>query len=106
MTVVFHGVALGGEHCDFCSTHSIFKTYACTNFECCGRSVFRSGIGSWAACKTCSELVEGKQWTGLTQRALYKFLAKHEVSREEIATLWAQFASIQQSFAEHLINKA
>jgi hypothetical protein len=105
MTVVFHAAALGGEHCDFCSTHSIFKTYTCTNFECCGRPVFRSGRGSWAACKACSELVEGKQWSRLTQRALYKFLAKHEVSREEITTLWAQFANIQQSFAEHLINR-
>jgi hypothetical protein len=106
MTVVFDAVALGGEHCDFCSTRSIFKTYTCTNFECCGRPVFRSRTGSWAACKTCSELVEGKQWTTLTQRALYKFLAKHEVSREEIISLWAQFANIQQSFAEHLISNA
>jgi Zn-finger protein len=106
MTVVFDAVPLGGDHCDFCSCPSTFKTYTCTNFECCGRAVFRSPTGSWAACKTCSELVERKQWSRLIQRALYKFLAKHEVPREEIPTLWAQFAHVQQSFSEHLVYKS
>ena len=107
MTVVFQAVPLGGEHCDFCSSSSIFKVYKCSNFECCGRAVFTSAsTGSWASCRTCSELVEAKQWERLTRRALYKFLARHEVPREEIPTVWTQFAEIHRSFADHWVREA
>jgi hypothetical protein len=103
MTVVFEAVPLGGEHCDFCSSPSISKVYECSNFECCGQAVFGSAPGgSWACCRTCSEFVEGKRWDRLTQRALYRFLARHEVPREEIPTLWAQFGEIHRSFSEHV----
>jgi hypothetical protein len=102
MTVVFNVVPLGGEHCDFCGSPSIFKMYECSNFDCCGRPVFGAADnGSWACCRTCSDFVEGKQWDLLTQRALYKFLARHEVPRKEIPTLWAQFAELHRSFAQH-----
>ena len=105
MTLVFQAVPLGGECCDFCCSRSIFKMYKCSNFECCGRAVFASApTGSWASCRTCSELVEANQWDRLTRRALYKFLARHEVPREEIPTVWAQFAEIHRSFAEHLLK--
>src|SRR5258708_39290449 len=80
MTVVFQAVPLGGEYCDFCRSRSIFKVYTCSNFECCGRPVFASArTGSWACCRTCSELVDGNQWNSLTQRALNSFLATYEV---------------------------
>lgn len=105
MTIVFDAVPLGGDHCDFCNSFSIFKTYICSNFECCGRAVFASAAaGSWASCRACSELVDTNQWDRLTRRALYKFLARHEVPREEIPTLWSQFAEIHRSFAEHLLT--
>ena len=105
MTVVFKAVPLGGECCDFCCSRSIFKVYECGNFDCWGRPAFVSaGTGSWACCETCSELVDGNQWNSLTQRALDGFLATHEVPRQEIPTLWAQFAEIHQRFAEHLLK--
>ena len=65
MTLVFQAVPLGGEYCDFCRSHSIFKVYKCSNFECCGRPVFASApTGSWASCGTCSELMES---SGISQ---------------------------------------
>src|SRR5258708_18777362 len=107
MTVVFEAVPLGGGYCDFCCSRSIFKLYKCSNFECCGHAVFASApTGSWASCQTCSELVDGNQWNSLTQRALDGFLATHEVPRQEIPTLWAQFAEIHRSFAQHLLGQS
>lgn len=104
--VVFEAVPLGGGYCDFCCSRSIFKVYKCSNFECCGRAVFSSArTGAWASCRKCSELVDGKQWSRLTQRALTKFLARHEVSHQQIPTLRAQFAEIHKSFAEHLLKE-
>ena len=106
MTVVFQAVPLGGECCDFCCSRSIFKVYRCSNFECCGRPVFASSpTGSWASCRTCSELVAGNQWNRLTQRALHKFLKRHQVPRHEIPTLSTQFAEIHRLFAEHLLKE-
>jgi hypothetical protein len=105
MTLVFQAVPLGGEHCDFCCSRSIFKVYKCSNFECCGRAVFASAsTGSWASCRTCSELVDGRQWNRLTQRALRKFLRRHQVPRHEVPTLSAQFAEIHRLFGEHLLQ--
>lgn len=107
MTVVFRAVPLGSECCNFCCSRSIFKVHKCSNFECCGRPVFASApTGSWAPCRTCSELVDGKRWDQSTQRALYGFLARHEVTRQEIPTLWAQFHEIPKSFAERLLEIA
>ena len=106
MTVVFEAVPLGGEHCDFCRGPSIFKVYRCSNFECCGRPVFASApTGSWACCRTCSELVDGNRWNRLTQRALRKFLRVHRVPRQEVPTLLAQFIEIHRLFAEHLLKE-
>ena len=106
MTVVFKAVPLGGECCDFCCSRSIFKVYKCSNFECCGRPVFAPApTGSWASCRTCSQLVDGNQWKRLTQRALRKFLKRHLVPLHEVPTLSAQFAEIHRSFAEHLLKE-
>jgi hypothetical protein len=46
--------------------------------------------------------VDGKQWSRLTERALRKFLKRHDVLRHEVSTLSAQFAEIHRLFAEHL----
>ena len=106
MTVVFQAVPLGGECCDFCCSRSIFKVYKCSNFECCSRPVFASApTGSWASCRTCSQLVDRNQWKRLTQRALRKFLKRHDVPRHEVSTLSAQFADIHRLFAEHLLKE-
>lgn len=105
MTVVFQAVPLGGESCDFCCSRSIFKLYHCSNFEWGGRTVFASPTGSWASCRKCSELVDGKQWSRLTERALRKFLKRHEVPRHEVPTLSAEFAEIHRLFFEHLLKE-
>ena len=106
MTVVFQAVPLGGEYCDFCCSRPIFKLYHCSNFELCGRTVFASrSAGSWASCRKCSELVDGKQWSLLTERALRKFLKRHDVPRHEVSTLSAQFAEIHRLFAQHLLKE-
>ena len=64
-----------------------------------------SAIRVVGSCRTCSELVDGNQWRRLTQRALRKFVKRHQVPRHEVPTLSAQFAEIHRSFAEHLLKE-
>jgi hypothetical protein len=102
---MLHCVPLGGDHCDFCDTHPVVKLYTCKNFEWDGLPVFSVGPdGLWAACRRCSELVDAKRWSTLTERALRAFLQKHPTSNYEEPQLWAQFTAINRLFAEHVID--
>ncbi len=99
-------VPRGGDHCDFCCTSPVFKMYACATLALDGNPVFASGlgVGSWAACRKCAELVNAAKWADLTDRALRKFAKRHGVSRHEILTVRTQFADIHRLFAQHVLK--
>src|SRR5208337_3301990 len=50
--------------------------------------------GTWATCRKCAELVDGKKWSDLTERAYRKFLKRHGASRHEQLAVRAQFAEL------------
>ena len=62
----------GGNRCDFCACHFVYKLYACQNFEWNQRPVFsRPRIyGRWGACEQCFPFVEARDWDGLTSRVM------------------------------------
>src|SRR5580704_12059884 len=95
-------VPRGGDHCDFCCTAPVFKVYRCANFFARGKAVFAGGlaVGSWTACKKCAELVAQSKWSGLTDRAVRKFVKRHRVAPHEVASVRAQLAEISRLFAE------
>jgi hypothetical protein len=77
---------LGGDHCDFCQSSPVFTVYPCSNFLHNGLPVFLGRTtGTWATCKKCAQLVDGKKWSDLTERAYRKFLKRHGASRHEHA---------------------
>ena len=105
MTVVFQAVPAWRRVLRFCCSRSIFKLYTAATLNCVDGQCSRPApAGSWASCRKCSELVDGKQWSRLTERALRKFLKRHDVPRHEVPTLSAQFAEIHRLFAEHLLK--
>jgi hypothetical protein len=98
-------VPRGGDHCDFCCTSPVFRLYRCANFSANGNPVFAGGsaAGSWAACRKCAELVDGRRWSGLTDRSLRKFVKRHRVARHEVALVRAQLAEVSRLFAENVL---
>jgi hypothetical protein len=98
-------VPRGGNHCDFCCTSPVFKLYRCVNFSSKGKEVFARGhaVGSWSACRKCTDLVEGEKWSDLTDRSLRKFVKRHGVARREVAAVRAQLAEISRLFAQHVL---
>lgn len=95
----------GGEYCDFCTTEKVFKLYQCVNFVFNRMPVFRKGVGTWAACQRCAELVDADRWPELTERAFLKFAKRHgPISRRDANGLREQFRTIHQLFREHKIS--
>ena len=97
---------LGGNHCDFCQSSPVFTVYPCSNFLHNGLPVFLGRTtGAWATCRKCAELVDGKKWSDLTERAYRKFLKRHGASRHEQLVVRAQFAELSRLFAAHMRAK-
>jgi hypothetical protein len=97
---------LGGSHCDFCQSSPVFTVYPCSNFLHNGLPVFLGRTtGPWATCRKCAELVDGKKWSDLTERAYRKFLKKHGASRHEQLVVRAQFAELSRLFAAHMLDR-
>ena len=96
---------LSGDYCDFCTTEKVFKLYRCTNFVFNNTPVFQNGSGTWAACKTCVELVDADRWAELSERSFLKFAKRHgPISRRDAIGLREQFRTIHQLFREHKIS--
>lgn len=85
----------------------MFTVYASSNFTVKGMSVFQPGlpVGSWATCRKCSELVDKKQWSDLSERACREFAKRHGVTRHEMLAVRAQFAELSRLFADNLVKK-
>lgn len=100
-------VPRGGDHCECCQTSPVFTVYASSNFMVNGMSVFQPGLplGSWATCRKCSELVDKKQWSDLSERACREFAKRHGVTRHEMLAVRAQFAELSRLFADNLVKK-
>src|SRR5258707_12842134 len=95
-------VPLGGNTCDLCQTSPVFTAYACSNFLVNGNPVFPSGlaVGSWAACRKCSELVDREKWNDLTERAYRKFAKRHGAARHQMLAVRIQFAESRPSLSD------
>jgi len=102
ISVGFHIVPIpGGDACDFCAAHPVFRLYSCLNFPFNGRTVFarESSNGAWAACRKCAELVDAGRWSEVTDRAFRKFAQKHgPVSRYQELPLREQFRELHRRF--------
>jgi hypothetical protein len=97
---------LGGDHCDFCQSSPVFTVYPCSNFLHNGLPVFLARTtGTWATCRKCAELVDGKKWSDLTERAYRRFLKRHGASRHEQLVVRAQFAELSRLFAAHMLGR-
>jgi len=108
MTLIPCIVPRGGNTCDFCQTSPVFTAYACSNFLVNGNPVFPSGlaVGSWAACRKCTELVDAEKWNDLTERAYRKFAKRHGAARHQMLAVRIQFAEVSRSFSEHRVRKS
>lgn len=64
-----------GEICDFCSSTPVYAAYQCEDFVCVKNEDYEeSSIGAWAACKTCSDLIEAERWKDLLERSVETFM--------------------------------
>jgi hypothetical protein len=81
---------LNGAVCDFCSGAPVHAAYDASNFE---TQAFRAqhvrqvSVGAWAACVTCSELIDGQRWEELVGRVVDSLIQKYPLlkrSREEL----------------------
>lgn len=64
--------------CDFCSDPHVFARYPASDFAIKpvpGPKVVSRG--DWAACKTCTELIEAAKWTELLNRSISTFRVKY-----------------------------
>ena len=100
----------GGEVCDFCTSHPIFKSYSCRNFlvPWSKHWVFQhESVGGWAACRKCADLIDAEKWSELSDRAFRRFVKKHgPIGRYDEFPLRAQFRELHQLFRDHMIREA
>lgn len=102
---VSHVVSRGGKECDFCTLGPIVKAYACRNFMWSGLPIFANEVGGrWTACQACAFLVDGGDWSGLTDRAARAFIRRHQVPRADQDVVRAQLAGIHEGFARHRLD--
>lgn len=104
--MVGHIVPLGGDTCDFCCTSPVAKVYCCRNFEWSQCPVFEVGLGVWASCRKCAELVDAEKWSVLTERALRKFVKRHQIPKQHVPTIRSQLAEVHRLFSEHRIRES
>jgi hypothetical protein len=68
-----------GPICDFCSYPEAFAPHSCDDFtheKFTTRStdINSTSTGSWAACRTCDELIRSEQWQQLLDRSVGRFV--------------------------------
>jgi hypothetical protein len=97
-----------GPICDFCSDPRIFASYPAKDFTAGqfknpdGKKLVANSRGGWAACKTCTELIEAGKWESLLDRSIATFLTKYgthipaQALRGFIADLHKQFRENRQ----------
>jgi hypothetical protein len=99
----------GREMCDFCSEAPTTQIYACKNFlipRTKTATFQHESIGAWAACSKCTELIDGRRWAELTDRAFTNFLKQHCVPRYSYFDVREQFREIHQLFRENLVTES
>jgi hypothetical protein len=96
-------------YCNFCSERPPTQLYACKNFLIprTKTALFQhESIGAWAACHACAELIDGRRWSELTDRAFTNFIKQHGVPRYAQFDVREQFRQIHQLFREHLVKES
>jgi hypothetical protein len=88
--------------CDFCLKKEVHRLYPTKTHE------FPSIYGAistegWAACKSCSELIDGKKWDDLHSVALEMFLKKHPELKGDRAGVSSLLREIHKSFRDNRI---
>ena len=63
-------------------------------------------VGGWAACRSCSELIEAGRWAELTDRAFTNFLKQHCAPRYSHFDVREQFREIHHLFKENLVKES
>jgi hypothetical protein len=99
----------GREMCNFCSERPTTQLYACKNFLIPRNktALFQhESVGAWAACARCAELIDGRRWAELTDRALTNFIKQHGIPRYAQFDVREQFREIHQLFREHLVKES
>lgn len=84
-----HRLPCGGNRCDFCSAPFVFNLYPCHNFDWQGQSIFAGHFGRWAACETCSGLVDRGEWRLVEDRVMRQVKCRKGVTRPELKELRA-----------------
>jgi predicted RecB family nuclease len=72
------------------TTHAIFQ---------------HESIGAWAACDRCAVLIGAGHWSQLTDRAVYRFMKKYGVPKDDWREVREQLAEIHQLFKERMIKE-
>lgn len=66
--------------CDFCADPFPVTAYQCENFVWEKDSILpHQSDGAWAACRVCSDLIDGGKWISLHDRAFDKFVKTHGI---------------------------
>ena len=60
----------------------------------------------FASCYRCAELIDGRRWAKLTDRAFTNFIKQHGVPRYAQFDVREQFREIHQLFREHLVKES
>jgi hypothetical protein len=95
----------GGNRCDFCACHFVYKLYACHNFEWNARAIFDrpKTAGRWGACETCADRIEDKDWGGLARRVMREVKRRAGVTPRELAFLRRDLVLMYGALSVNLI---
>jgi hypothetical protein len=100
-------VSAGKNLCDFCSDPHPIWDYKCPSYATRGpeysektRSIIAlTSRGDWAACVRCAELIEARNWDGLSQRAALAIRVKSPVYRK-LSDILPTVRYLHQTFCE------
>jgi hypothetical protein len=95
----------GGNRCDFCACHFVYKLYASRNFEWNLRPVFsRPRLrGYWFACTACAACVDDRDWSRLVRRVMREVRKRQGVTRQELTFLRRDLVLMYGALSVHLI---
>ncbi|MCW5979600.1 MAG: hypothetical protein KIT09_16095 [Bryobacteraceae bacterium] len=93
--------------CDFCSEPNVAWRYPAQSFLAYViAGVFGESVGDWAACRTCHELIETGDQSGLLERSLGTLLEKNPGMRPAEEELRRQLADFHRMFFSHRTGAA
>lgn len=93
--------------CDFCSSAGpVWRYPARTFIAYCAPNVAGESVGDWAACETCSGLIEADDKLGLAERSVEQLISDHPEFREVRTDLCEELMRLHVKFFENRCGHA